>query len=134
MARKRTVAELTAENKLLRRSAVSSSVTKVLTTAIRYGAVVMVVRYGYLAVAALAGQETKANILLEFLGNLTVSQWAAYILTGASLTYAARERRLRKSTVERLQKRVQQAEKASDPRRTSSRLTPRGDTHPRDAG
>jgi hypothetical protein len=128
----KTAAELRAENRILRQTHISQSIASVINTAIRWGAVTLWVYCGYLSVDSLAGKETEANILVKFLGNLSISQGLAYALAGASILYGMRERRLRKKTVERIHPRVQQLEKGRDPRRTSSHLTPTGETNPKD--
>jgi hypothetical protein len=125
-------AELLAENKLLRRGNIAFSISSTLNTLIRYGSYVLIAMFIYLAIASLAGQETKASIVLNFLGNLTISQWAGWLLAGGSTYVAVRERKLRKDTTEKLASRNEKLERGRDSKRSSSRLTKRGDTHPRD--
>ena len=129
---KKTNAELLAENRLLRRSNAAIGVISILNTLIKFGTVVLVARYIYLSIGELAGKETIANVLIKFVSNLTVSQSLAYIFGGGALLYGAGERAIRKRTIKRLQGRITQLETSKDPRRTSSNLTERGETNPRD--
>ena len=130
--KKKTAAELAAENKLLRTGNLATGVNNVLLNLIRWGGVVLIFRYIYLSIEALSGKTTMAAIGVNFLGNLTVSQSLAYILGGGGLLYGLGERRLRKRLVKRIGGRTRQLEAAIDPRRTSSNLTERGETNPRD--
>jgi len=125
-------AELLAENKLLRRGNVAFAVTSTLNTLFKYGSFVLIAMFMYLAVASLAGQETKASIIINFLGSLTFSKWAAWAVAGGSTVLMLRERKLRKDTIVKMTKRTESLERARDPKRSSSRLTRSGDTHPRD--
>ena len=81
---------------------------------------------------ALAGKTTIANIFLKAIGNLTVSQSLAYILGAGGVAYGVGERKVRQKTIQRLQDRNQELEKRIDPHRTSSELTRRGETNPKD--
>lgn len=129
---KKSNAELLAENRILRRTHIATSIASVVNRFIPWGAVVLIARYFYLAVAILAGKETGANILIKFLANITISQYLAYALAGSGILYGLRERSLRQKTVEHIQGRNQELEAARDTHRTSSNLTPTGETHPRD--
>jgi hypothetical protein len=108
------------------------AVASVFNNVIRFAALCILAYFVYASIAVLAGKQTDANIGVSFLGNLTVSQSLAYIFGGGGLVYGFRERALRQRTVERLQRRIQELEAAQDPARTSSKLTPKGETHPRD--
>ncbi len=84
------------------------------------------------AIHGLAGKQTLADIGLRLLADVRVTEWVAYILTGGSIAYGLRERKLRRDTIERLSERTQKLEQQLDPNRSSSRLTPRGTTRPED--
>jgi hypothetical protein len=129
---KKSKAALEAENRLLRRSDNAMAVASVFNNLIRFGALCFLAYCTYLTIAALAGKETDASIGISFLGNITVSQSFAYIFGAGGVVYGFRERALRQRTIERLQRRVQELEAAQDPSRTSSKLTPRGETRPQD--
>lgn len=129
---KKSNAELLAENRLLRRGNVADGVTSVLVNLIRWGAVVLIFRYGYLTISALGGQVTLASIGISFLGNLTVSQSLAYIFGAGGVIYGLGERQLRKRTIKRLGPKREALEASIDPKRTSSKLTEKGETNPDD--
>ena len=103
-----------------------------LNNLIRYGAWVLIARYGYLSIEALAGETTSLNFLhvvtFEFLSR-TLPWW---ILTIAFGYWAFRQTRLRKQKTEQLTARIKELETRIDPNRTSSGLLPSGDTHPDD--
>ena len=103
-------------------------VPKVLTAAV-YGF------FAWLMVSELAGKATFANIKLSGLlpeepTDLVIySGWLIALVTGI---YGLRHRELRKHAVEKLHYRIQTLELLLDQKRTSSNLTPGGDTRPED--
>lgn len=125
-------AELRAENTLLRRANTSIGITSIFNNLIRYGALVLIFRYGYLSIDSLSGKTTLASVGINFLANITVSQAVAYILGAGGLTYGAVEHGLRKKTIKRFKNRIPKLEAKIDSGRTSSRLNAKGETHPRD--
>lgn len=84
----------------------------------------------YRMVDSLAGLSTDADLQLSFL--IDVSVYLAWIAGASGVAYGAKQRKLRRDTVERLQIRITELEKEIDPGRTSSGLTGRGDTNPED--
>lgn len=87
----------------------------------------------HLAVADVAGRVTDANIAMQFLGNLQVSMalsWAVGLAGGA---YGIQQNRLRRRTVHSLHSQIKGLETKIDPSRSSSDLSPTGDTNPGDA-
>lgn len=129
---KKTAAELRGENRILRRMRITEGIASIVIAAIKWGSVVFVFRYISIMVVALAGHTTAADIGIKFLTKFGVSDALAWALGIGSAGYGIAQNRLRKDTVERLQGRIQDLEQQRDPRRTSSRLTPRGDTRPED--
>jgi hypothetical protein len=129
---KKTAAELRAENRYLRNLRLSFGITSFGGMLVKWGGLVAIARYGYLTVNALAGQQTAADIGINFLADIRVSEALAWLLAGCGVFYGRRERKLRKDSIERLQQRNRTLEKVIDPGRTSSNLTPRGDTRPED--
>ncbi len=125
-------AELKAENTLLRRTNTAAGITSVFNNIVRFGAIVLIFRYGYLSVEALAGKTTLASIWVNFLANITVSQSVAYIFGASGVTYGVVEHWLRKKTIKRFKNRIPRLEAKIDSGRTSSRLNATGETHPRD--
>lgn len=131
--RSRTVPELEAENRFLRKRGRAEAVTSVINNVIRWGGLVWVASYAYRAVEALAGQRTVADLGLRFLTDVRVSTLAAWLVGASAVMYGWRQRGLRRSAIERMSSRIQELERQFDHKRSSSRLTPRGDTHPRDS-
>ncbi len=134
MARKKTAVELQAENRILKRVRGSEGIASVLRTGIMWAAIAFIFYQLRLSVEALAGQVTLADIGIgvKLLGNFTISHALAALLSGGGVAYGVSQNRLRKKTVERLQKRNQDLERMIDSKRSSSLLTPRGDTRPED--
>jgi hypothetical protein len=129
----KTKAELEAELKALRGARRSEGFVSIANNAIRWGGLVLIARYAFLSIETLAGQTTNANFLLNFLGNVEISVALSWLAMAGAVMYGVWQRHLRRDTVERLQKRNHQLEKLIDDRRSSSRLTERGDTRPEDA-
>jgi hypothetical protein len=99
---------------------------------IRWCGIVACAYLGKESIGLLAGRETIADIVLKVLSNVQVNvavSWAVSAVAG-SAWYV--ERRLRKKDIERLSARTKELELRLDPNRTSSSLTPQGDTQPGD--
>src|SRR6266567_6653131 len=79
------------------------------------------------AVRFLAGRTTFADVGIKFLADFRISEAVAYVFGGGGLLYGLRNRKLRKDNVERMTRRIAQLEAQIDPRRSSSRLTSRGE-------
>jgi len=125
---RKTAAELRAENRILRDTRWVQAVTSVVNTVVRWGAAVWIASYFYRSMAALAGETTVADLGMRVLGDLRVSTALAWVLAACGAGYGTWERRVRKKTVERLTPRHRTLERQLDARRTSSGLTPRGDS------
>lgn len=132
MANRKSRSQLEAELKVIRQSRNSEGLVQVLSNLIRWGGVVLIVRYGYLGIDALAGKRTFADIGVNFLTNIQISVALAWGAGAGGIIYGLRQRKLRKDTIERLVGRIQEFESDLDPSRTSSKLTTRGDTRPED--
>jgi hypothetical protein len=132
VAKAKSRAELQAENRLLRRYRQGETVTSIVTTAIRWTGAIAISWIGYLCIQALSGQQTFADIGVSVLADVRISQALAWLLGGGGVAYGLGQRKLRRDTVERLQGRNQRLERERDPRRSSSQLTPRGETNPED--
>jgi|SRR5580704_7964920 hypothetical protein len=107
-------------------------ISTVLTTGIKYGALVACVGLTYLSIAALAGKTTLASFGLEVLGNIKLSQGICTILTGGSILYGVGQRQLRHRAVKRLANTKNELERIIDKGRASSGLTDTGTTRPED--
>jgi hypothetical protein len=93
---------------------------------------VLIAGFIYLSIKSLAGQHTFADIGLKVLGDVKISEAIAYVLAGGGITFGLNERKLRRTTVERLTERTIQLEKELDSRRSSSGLTTKGTTRSED--
>ena len=129
---KKSRATLEAENKLLRKYKISESIANVVNTIIKWAALVWIVKYGYLSIMALAGQITKADFAVNLLSNDAFAKIVAIIFAFGGVGFGLNERRLRKNSVESLSGRVRELEGMVDEHRSSSKLTQRGDTQPKD--
>jgi hypothetical protein len=100
---------------------------------IRWAGLVGIAYLLYKSAAVLAGRTTDANFAVKFLA----SKYAGYALMalfgGSSVLYGLGQRKLRRDTVERISPRTAALEKKLDRKRSSSKLTKRGDTNPGDA-
>lgn len=85
---------------------------------------------------SLAGRTTDVSVSLKGAISLLADLKFAVTITlaGAAAAWAAIERWLRHRTIRNLQSRIRELETAVDPGRTSSGLTEKGTTHPRDKG
>ncbi|HTS10456.1 MAG TPA: hypothetical protein VMP68_33135 [Candidatus Eisenbacteria bacterium] len=98
------------------------------------GAIMMWLALGYIAHAvsqafiAYAGQSSYADLSVRLLANVSVVWELSLTLSGISVTLYVRERGLHRNTRQRLTARITELELRIDPQRTSSQLTPRGET------
>ncbi len=97
------------------------------------GCVLIVLAYiGYLAIDALAGKTTITNIVLKYLTAQESDYGIPWISVILFALWAILERKLRKRKTEVFQKRIKILEKKIDHNRTSSGLSPSGETNPED--
>lgn len=101
-------------------------------TVVPWTAAVLVALLFQRSVSSLAGQYTFAQIGVGFLGDFRISEAFAYIFGTGGVVYGIKRRRLHQDNVERTAQRISDLEKRLDPKRSSSRLTPRGKTRPED--
>jgi hypothetical protein len=80
------------------------------------------------AIVAYAGKSSFADLTMRLLANVSVVWELSLTLSGISVTLYLRERRLHRDTRQRLTARITELELRLDPNRSSSRLTPRGQT------
>src|SRR4029077_3022726 len=78
------------------------AVVSVVGLALKFAAVVLCVRYGYLSVVALAGKSTFADVGFRILGNLKVSEGISYIFGTGGVIYGVGQRQLRRRNIERI--------------------------------
>jgi hypothetical protein len=123
---------LEAENEFLRRGGVAEEIGKTVRVLLICAACVAIVYLLGHAIESLSGKETNANIFIDLLGKIEVSVVLSWVVGGAGIAYGRYERKLRKSTIDRLQGRIKSLEQELDPNRSSSKLTTTGDTNPED--
>lgn len=97
-----------------------------------WGALVLIAHEGAEVLIEYAGKQTSADIAMSFFGDLKVSITLSLIVGIFGGAYGLLQRKLRKDTVERLQGRIQELESVIDSRRSSSKLTKRGETRVED--
>lgn len=81
---------------------------------------------------ALAGKETKADVLVSFLADVEFNVYVAWGLAAGCILYGAAQARLRRKEIEASHDHIVELERQIERRRTSSRLTNHGDTNPSD--
>ena len=92
---------------------------------------VLVVYFGvYRAAHELSGKQTVATLTATLLADTRPNEIIAYVLALVGWIFGVNAQRLRRNTTARLTRRIQQLERQIDPNRTSSGLTPRGQTPP----
>jgi len=133
MAKKnKTKTEIEVELRVLKRTRLAYNITTIIVNFMKYGTIVLCVYYITSAFATLAGKTTIANVVVNFLGNLKLSETVAWIFGIGGTIYGYAERRQRQKTIQRQHGRVKTLEQQIDPKRSSSHLTETGDTNPRD--
>ena len=130
--KKKTRAELEAELRLIKGVRRSEAYVVLGQSLIKYGGFLWMSYYAYLSLVALAGQRTFTNIVIDVLGSTGVSVALGWFIGLVGVLYGLKQRSLRKDVVERLSGRIKELERKQDSRRSSSRLTERGDTRPED--
>lgn len=150
---KKTAAELRAENKILRERGVADAIVKVFTYAMKYGSMVAIVYFIHLTVGTLAGKVTHADISvnadLKASGEMSIDsnsketisvEGICWIPAGLGLLlgiggifYGRQQATLRRQIIETFSPYKEQSEMQLDPKRSSSKLTSRGETRPEDA-
>lgn len=74
----------------------------------------------YRSVEKLAGHQTQANVLVQFLSSEKVFCLLAAFTGGAGIAYGVRQKRLRRRTIDHLAPIKAENEQRSDPNRESS--------------
>ena len=128
----KTRAQLETELRQLKAAKLTDGFVTVARDLIQWVALAVIAYFVYLSVAALAGRETSADIGIQVLGTFNVSVALSWTVGLIGTMYGYSQRNLRRDTIERLQLRIVELERIIDDRRSSSRLTPRGETRPED--
>ena len=91
----------------------------------------------YLSIASLAGRSTLAQFSLWLTADLKTNTVFSHLVTAllgaGGVTFGIRERRLKRKNIERMSSQLAEYETRLDPKRSSSRLTSKGQTRPEDA-
>lgn len=132
MAKQKSKAQLETELRLIKQSRVGEGIILAVLSFIRWGSLVLIVRYIFLSIESLAGKITLTDIGINFLGEVKVSVALAWTIGIFGAFYGLKQRKLRKDTIERLQLRNTDLETMIDSNRSSSKLTVRGETRPED--
>ncbi len=111
---------------------VVDTVGATIQTAIPWLSAIAISGFVYLSVDSLSGRYTFADIGMAVLADIKISEIVAYIFGIGGIAYGRRYKRLKADNVERTAERIAELEKQLDPNRSSSRLTPRGETRPGD--
>jgi len=140
--KKKTAAELRAEIAFIKQHAIGDNITKIIIMLIQYGVLASIAYWVYKSIDTLAGKNTAANIDIKASGAFNLAEelsqsctwiWIlAILIVFAAVKYGVRQNKLRKDDIERLSRNNIELEKLIDDKRTSSTLTPRGDTNPED--
>ena len=125
---KKNAADLRVENQLLRKSKTTEGIVSVVNNLIKWGGLSFLGYCFYLSIAALAGKSTMADIGINFLGQVTVSETLAWVMGGSGIGYGYYQRKLRRDVIEQSSETIKKREQEKDPGRSSSQLTPRGTT------
>jgi hypothetical protein len=92
---------------------------------------VLIAYFGiYRTVHDLAGKQSLAGFTLRFFADVRPNEIIAWALALLGWVFGIEAQRLRRNVTERLTFRIQELEQRLDPGRTTSGLTPRGQTPP----
>ena len=127
------VGKLTEQLNSVKRSKWKRSATHLLGEMIKWGGLVLISLFAYLAVSSLAGKETNASFLGKLeAGGFSVKDFIYISCIALLAVWALGERGIRLRFVEKSSKRIRRLEADIDPGRTSSGLTDKGETNPRE--
>jgi hypothetical protein len=112
--------------------AAADLIARIITSSIKWGALLGIAYFASRAIESLSGQTTLANFALNFLGDVKINQYVYLFLTGGGGIWALNERRLRRNKVAELANRIKTLENLLDGKRSSSMLPPSGTTRAED--
>lgn len=107
-------------------------VGRVIMTGFPWLGACVIAYFGYKCIDVLAGEKTVANIGVRLFADVRISEAVAWLFGSGGVAYGWKQRSLRRMTVERLTGRITDLERKRDSSRSSSRLTSRGETNPKD--
>ena len=125
---------LEAEVENLRQSQRGTNLIAFFRLAFPYGTVIAVAYFISQTLLGLAGMDTNADIKVAFSADMVAKadKYIAWFFGGGGITYGLAERKFRKDKVKYLATRNAELEKMIDGKRTSSGLSPTGETHEED--
>lgn len=115
------------------RDAIMMKVLSLVGEGMKYVTWFALAKVGLDAVRALAGLDTKAQFILGWFTSADNDFGMPWVIAIGALILARRERTLRRNKTEQMQSHILSLETRLDPRRSSSGLTPTGDSNPEDA-
>lgn len=112
----------------------AESVASIFRALFKWGGLAWIATQAAEAIRYLAGEATTADIGVDvnLIAGFRLSTLIAWAVAVVAVGYGLLQRKLRRNSIERLQRRIQALEQNRDPRRSSSGLTPRGETRPED--
>jgi hypothetical protein len=100
--------------------------------AVPWAGITAVAYFAYLSIRTLSGEHTVASLVVKFVADFNIKEGVSYVVGLTGIGVGLRYRKLRKDTLEHMGERIKELESQIDPKRSSSRLTRRGETRPED--
>ncbi len=142
MAKNKSKEQLSAENRALKSQVRGNSISKILSALIKWGAIAFVSTIIRDCISFLAGKVTFADIKVGADLFTIECKWAIALglvlgllglFVGASgFIFGSLQLKIKKGVIESKDERITSLEARLDPKRSSSGLTPRGDTRKED--
>lgn len=132
MPDQKPIEQIKIESSLMKTVSITEAAASVLNNLIKYGFLIFVARYMYLGVHCLAGKVTVADFFVRLFSNKSFVCVISLLVGGGGVGYGVKQRKLRRDNIERLHARIKGLEADKDSGRSSSNLTPRGDTNKED--
>ncbi|MDR1250672.1 MAG: hypothetical protein LBK62_00740 [Treponema sp.] len=101
---------------------ITRTVVRVLSTGIKWAALVGIAYLLFDAVKSFSGETTEANILIGLIADLKINQWLGYVVGGGGLLYGGIRTWQLKRTRKDHAGYIRKLELLNDPKRQSSRL------------
>lgn len=125
----RSKRELEIENAYLKTQRLRNNTVTIGQTLIKWAGIVCCFKYISVAISALAGKETSANLVLDILASASFSVSVSIVFGLGGVAYGLSQRSLRIRNILRLSGRVAELEAQIDPGRSSSGISSDGRTN-----